>query len=47
MNLSKRKRWRAYRVIAKQTLKKRIDLSMCLHAAEKYGKVERDNPQND
>ena len=39
MNLSKHKSWRA--------IKKEIRLIVCLHAAEKYGKVENANTQND
>ena len=39
MNLSKHKSWRA--------IKKEIRLIVCLHAAEKYGKLENANTQND
>ena len=44
MNLSKHKKWRAYRVIAKKQLK---TYHVCLHATEKYEKVESVNTQND
>ena len=42
MNLSKCKRWRVllHRVIAKQQLKREQTHPVCLHAVEKYEKVE-------
>ena len=47
MNLSKHKRWRAHRVIAKQQSKGEQTHTVCLHAAEKYEKVASVNKQND
>ena len=49
MNLSKCKRWRAllHRVIAKQQQKREQTHPVCLHAVEKYEKVESLNTQKD
>ena len=49
MNLSKHKRWRAllHTVIAKQQVKIEQTHPICLHAVEKYKKVENVNMQND
>ena len=47
MNLSKHKKWRAYRVIAKKQLKREQTYHVCLHATETYEKVESVNTQND
>ena len=49
MNLSKYKKWRAllHRVIAKQQAKGEQTHPVCLHAGEKYEKVENVNTQND
>ena len=49
MNPSKYKRWRAllHRVIAKQQAKIEQTHPVCLHAVEKYKKVENINTQND
>ena len=47
MNLSKHKRWRAHRVIAKQQSKREQTQPVCLHTAEKYKKVERVNTHSD
>ena len=46
MNLSKHKRWRAHRVIAKQSKREQTH-PVFLHAAEKYRKVESVNTQSD
>ena len=46
MNLPKHKRWRVHRAIAKQQ-KREQSHPVCLQAAEKYGKVESLNIQND
>ena len=46
-NLSKHKRWRAHRVIAKQQQKGEQTHPVRLKAAEKYGKVQSVNMQND
>ena len=43
MNLSKCRRWRAHRVIAKQQSKREQTHPLYLHAAEKYEKVESVN----
>ena len=47
VNLSKHKRWRAHRVIAKQQSKREQTYPVCLHATEKYEKVESVNTEND
>ena len=49
MNLSKYKRWRAllHRAIAKQQAKREQTHPVCLHAVEKYEKVEIVNTQTD
>ena len=47
MNLCKHKRWKAHRVIAKQQSKRELTYPVCLHAAEKYEKVESINTQSD
>ena len=48
MNLSRYKRWIAllHRVIAKQQVKRKQSHPVCLHAVEKYEKVENVNKQN-
>ena len=47
INLSKRKRWRAHRVIAKQQSKREQTHPGCLHRVEKYEQVEKVNTKND
>ena len=49
MNLSRYKRWRVllHRVIPKQQAKREQTHPVCLHAVEKYEKVENINTQND
>ena len=49
MNLSKYERWRTLlrRVNAKHQAKREQAHPTCLHAVEKYGKVESVNTQND
>ena len=49
INLSKYKRWRVllHRVIAKQQSKREQTHPVCSQAAEKYGKLESINTQND
>ena len=49
MNLFKYKRWRVllHRMIAKQQAKREQSHHMCLHALEKYEKVQNVNTQND
>ena len=47
MNLSKHKRWRAHRVIAKQQSKREQTHPVCLHAAKKYRKLESIKTQSD
>ena len=49
MNLSKYKRWKTllHRVIAKQQVKREQTHPVCLHAVEKYEKVDNINTQND
>ena len=49
INLLKYKRWRALlnRVIAKQQTKIKQSHPVCLHAMEKYEKLENVNIQND
>ena len=49
MNLSKYERWRTllHRVNAKYQAKREQANPMCLHAVEKYEKVESVNTQND
>ena len=49
MNLSNYKRWEVllHRVIAKQQAKREQTYPACLHALEKYEKVENINTQND
>ena len=41
------KNWRAYRVTAKKQSKREQTYHVCLHATEKYEKVESVNTQND
>ena len=49
MNLSKYKRWRAllHRLTVKQQAKREQSHPVCLHAVEKYERVENVNTQND
>ena len=49
MNLSKYKRWKAllHKVLAKQQAKREQTYPVCLHAVEKYEKVDNINTQND
>ena len=49
MKLSKYKRWRAllHRVIANNKQKENRHHPLCLHAVEKYEKMESTNTQND